>query len=34
VAGHLIGERMPERRARPVVLLLALGGGLATLVKG
>jgi uncharacterized membrane protein YfcA len=38
VAGGLIGrglaERVPEKRARRLVLLLALGGGLTTLGKG
>jgi uncharacterized membrane protein YfcA len=37
-AGALIGavlaDRVPERRARRIVLALALGGGLTTLVKG
>ncbi|MFI9366652.1 TSUP family transporter [Kitasatospora sp. NPDC053057] len=34
VAGRLLAARMPERRARTVVLGLALAGGLSTFVKG
>ncbi|MFJ4188544.1 TSUP family transporter [Kitasatospora sp. NPDC089509] len=34
LAGRLLAARVPERRARAVVLGLALAGGLATLVKG
>jgi uncharacterized membrane protein YfcA len=34
VIGHWAGGRVPERRARTVVLLLALGGGVTTLLKG
>jgi uncharacterized protein len=34
VIGTALAERVPERRARLVVLLLALGGGLTTLGKG
>ncbi|MGF1431514.1 TSUP family transporter [Kitasatospora sp. LaBMicrA B282] len=34
VIGAWLGERVPERRARTVVLLLALAGGLTTLGKG
>ncbi|MGW2374157.1 TSUP family transporter [Kitasatospora sp. NPDC001683] len=33
-AGRLLAARVPERRARMVVLGLALAGGLSTLVKG
>lgn len=37
-AGALIGkaltDRVPEKRARLLVLLLALGGGITTLAKG
>ncbi|MCX4750809.1 sulfite exporter TauE/SafE family protein [Kitasatospora sp. NBC_01287] len=32
--GRELAERVPERRARTVVLLLALAGGLTTLAKG
>lgn len=32
--GHRLAERVPEHRARTVVLLLALAGGLTTLSKG
>ncbi|MFE9423880.1 TSUP family transporter [Kitasatospora sp. NPDC006697] len=34
VIGHWAADRVPERRARTVVLLLALGGGITTLLKG
>jgi uncharacterized protein len=34
VIGKALAERVPERRARTLVLLLALGGGLTTLAKG
>jgi uncharacterized membrane protein YfcA len=34
VIGHWAADRVPERRARTVVLLLALGGGVTTLAKG
>jgi uncharacterized protein len=34
VAGRVLGDRIPERRARRIVLLLALAGGLTTLAKG
>jgi uncharacterized membrane protein YfcA len=34
VIGKALAERVPERRARPIVLLLALGGGLTALGKG
>ncbi|MET8628838.1 sulfite exporter TauE/SafE family protein [Kitasatospora sp. NPDC004669] len=34
VVGRLLAARVPERRARMVVLGLALAGGLTTLVKG
>lgn len=34
VIGKALGERVPERRARPIVLVLALAGGLTTLAKG
>jgi uncharacterized protein len=34
VIGKVLAERVPERRARPLVLLLALVGGLTTLGKG
>ncbi|MEV7596336.1 TSUP family transporter [Kitasatospora sp. NPDC089797] len=34
LAGRLLAARVPERRARTVVLGLALAGGLTTLVKG
>ncbi|MFD5463220.1 TSUP family transporter [Kitasatospora sp. NPDC127059] len=34
VVGRLLAARVPERRARTVVLGLALAGGLTTLVKG
>lgn len=32
--GRMLAERVPERRARMLVLLLALIGGLTTLGKG
>ncbi|GAA1990234.1 sulfite exporter TauE/SafE family protein [Kitasatospora viridis] len=34
VIGHWAADRVPERGARTVVLLLALGGGVTTLLKG
>ena len=34
LAGRLLAARIPEHRARPLVLLLALAGGLTTLAKG
>jgi uncharacterized membrane protein YfcA len=34
VTGRALGERVPERRARQLVLALALAGGLTTLGKG
>jgi uncharacterized membrane protein YfcA len=34
VIGHWAADRVPERRARTVVLLLALAGGVTTLAKG
>jgi hypothetical protein len=34
VVGRLLAARVPEHRARVVVLGLALAGGLTTLVKG
>ncbi|RKN40839.1 sulfite exporter TauE/SafE family protein [Streptomyces hoynatensis] len=34
VIGRALGERVPERGVRLMVLLLALGGGLSTLGKG
>jgi uncharacterized membrane protein YfcA len=34
VIGHLLADRVPEARARRIVLLLALAGGATTLVKG
>ncbi|WP_329310995.1 sulfite exporter TauE/SafE family protein [Streptomyces sp. NBC_01262] len=34
VIGKALGERVPERRARQLVLALALAGGLTTLGKG
>ncbi|MFE0465007.1 TSUP family transporter [Kitasatospora sp. NPDC058965] len=34
VVGHRLADRVPEARARRVVLLLALGGGVTTLAKG
>jgi uncharacterized protein len=34
VIGKALAERVPERRARLMVLLLALAGGLTTLGKG
>ncbi|MCC9310620.1 hypothetical protein LN042_26715 [Kitasatospora sp. RB6PN24] len=34
VIGHRAGDRVPEQRARAVVLLPALGGGVTTLLKG
>ncbi|WP_405720706.1 sulfite exporter TauE/SafE family protein [Streptomyces sp. NBC_01537] len=34
VIGKTLGERVPERRARQMVLALALAGGLTTLGKG
>ncbi|MGW0817974.1 sulfite exporter TauE/SafE family protein [Streptomyces viridiviolaceus] len=34
VVGKVLAARVPERRARQLVLLLALAGGLSTLVKG
>jgi uncharacterized membrane protein YfcA len=34
VIGKALAERVPEKRARPLVLLLALAGGLTTLSKG
>jgi uncharacterized membrane protein YfcA len=32
--GKVLAERVPERRARQLVLLLAPAGGLSTLAKG
>jgi uncharacterized membrane protein YfcA len=32
--GKALAERVPEQRARWLVLLLALGGGISTLGKG
>jgi uncharacterized membrane protein YfcA len=34
VIGKVLAERVPERRARRIVLLLALAGGFTTLAKG
>ncbi|GAA2332895.1 membrane protein [Streptomyces violaceusniger] len=34
VTGKVLAERVPESRARQLVLLLALAGGLSTLAKG
>ncbi|MFL6056554.1 MAG: hypothetical protein ACJ72W_27205 [Actinoallomurus sp.] len=34
VAGKRLGDRIPEPRARRLVMLLALVGGLTTLAKG
>ncbi|WP_267886069.1 sulfite exporter TauE/SafE family protein [Kitasatospora azatica] len=34
VIGHWLADRVPEHRARRVVLLLALAGGVTTLAKG
>ncbi|WP_433184949.1 TSUP family transporter [Actinoallomurus sp. CA-150999] len=34
VAGRALGDHIPERGARRIVLLLALAGGLTTLAKG
>jgi uncharacterized membrane protein YfcA len=34
VIGHWAADRVPEQRARTVVLLLALAGGVTTLAKG
>ncbi|MBW1601119.1 sulfite exporter TauE/SafE family protein [Streptomyces sp. JJ66] len=34
LAGHLVGARTPEDRARRVIFALALGGGLVTFGKG